>query len=149
MQQLVDAVRSTGATQPLMLGGIYAALDMSQWLAYEPSDPRHQLIASEHTYGGQSPCSSSCLAAVAATAEDVPVVIGEMGEMDCGDDYIDPLMRFADGHGIGYLAWAWDGLPEWVCDSGPSLILNYQGKATRYGTGYRAHLRALGVPVRP
>jgi Cellulase (glycosyl hydrolase family 5) len=149
MQQLVDAVRSTGATQPLMLGGIAAALDMSQWLDYEPADPLHQLIASEHTYGGQSPCDSSCLAAVAATAREVPVVFGEMGEMDCADDYVDPLMRFADSHWIGYLAWAWDGRPGWGCKGGPSLIVNYTGTATRYGAGYRAHLRALGVPVRP
>ena len=37
MQQLVDAVRSTGATQPLLLGGEDYASDLSQWLAHDPT----------------------------------------------------------------------------------------------------------------
>lgn len=50
MQSLVTAVRSTGAKQPLMLGGLGYAGDLSQWLAFKPTDPLHQLVASLHTY---------------------------------------------------------------------------------------------------
>ena len=32
---------------------------------------------------------------------------------------------------------------------GPSLITSYAGTPTPYGAAYRAHLLALGVPVRP
>ncbi len=151
MQQLVDAVRSTGATQPLLLGGEDYASDLSQWLAHEPRDPRHQLIASEHNYGGLSPCAASCRGAVLTTHRRVPVVFGELGETDCAGGYIDAMMRFADDHGIGYLAWAWDATSPggWSCGGGPSLITSYAGTPTPYGAAYRAHLLALGVPVRP
>ncbi len=150
MQQLIDAVRSTGATQPLMLGGTNWASDLSQWTAYEPRDPRHQLVASEHNYGGLSPCGASCQAAVVATTRHVPVVFGELGETDCATDYIDPMMRFADQHGISYLGWAWDSTSSgWSCSNGPALISSYAGTPTAYGAGFRAHFRARGVPIRP
>ena len=151
MQQLVDAVRTAGAHQPLMLGGLNYASDLSGWLAHEPRDPLHQLIASQHNYGGLSPCASGCLSAVLATAARVPVVFGELGEVDCRASYIDRLMRFADAHGIGYLGWAWDATSPggFTCSGGPSLITNYDGAPTPYGAGFRTHFRALGVAVRP
>ncbi len=132
------------------LGGIQWALDISGWLAHEPSDPLHQLIASDHNYGGLSPCDLACEEAILATHRHVPVLFGEFGETDCGSGYIDAMMRFADAHGIGYLAWAWDATSPggWSCRSGPSLITSYDGAPTAYGAGFRAHLLALGVPVR-
>jgi uncharacterized protein (TIGR01370 family) len=44
MQRLVDAVRSTGATQPLLLGGNAWANDLSGWLRYLPHDRLRQLV---------------------------------------------------------------------------------------------------------
>ena len=43
MQQLVNVVRATGATQPLMIAGPQYAGDLDRWLQYEPHDPLHQL----------------------------------------------------------------------------------------------------------
>jgi endoglucanase len=150
MQELVGAVRSTGARQPLMLGGLGWAADLSGWLAHEPVDPLHELLASEHDYGGLSPCGSPCQRAVAATAAKVPVEFGELGETDCRQGYIDSMMRFADAHGIGYLGWAWDATDSgWSCTGGPSLITGWNGHPTPYGQGFRAHFRALGPPIRP
>jgi hypothetical protein len=150
MQQLVNAVRSTGATQPLMVGGNVASLDLSQWVADEPKDPRHQLVASEHSYGVQQPCHAACLTAVAGTAQRVPVVMGELGETDCKSGYVRRIMRFDDQHGISYLGWAWDSIASgWSCFGGPSLIKNYAGSPTRFGAGFRSHFRARGVPIRP
>jgi endoglucanase len=47
MTELLAAVRSAGATQPVMLGGLGYASDLSQWLAHEPVDPHQpaQLVA--------------------------------------------------------------------------------------------------------
>jgi endoglucanase len=151
MQQLIDAVRSTGARQPLMLGGIQWSLDLSGWLAHEPGDPLHALVASEHDYGGLSPCSSACRGAIINTRRRVPVVLGELGETDCRHGYIDQMMRFADDHGISYLGWAWDAVSPggWSCSGGPSLITSYRGTPTGYGVGFEDHFRALGVPYRP
>jgi endoglucanase len=151
MQQLVDAVRSTGARQPLVVPGISYAHDLADWVAHEPHDRLHQLIASEHNYGGLSPCQQACQAAVIATHQHVPVLFGELGENDCLDGYIDPTMAFADAHGISYLGWAWDAVHprSWTCGGGPSLIDAYNGTPTKFGVGFRDHLRALGQPAGP
>jgi endoglucanase len=144
MQQLVDAVRSAGGTQPLMLGGLGYSSDLSGWLAHEPRDPEHQLVASEHNYGGLSPCTAGCKAAIVSTHRRVPIVMGELGETDCGQSYIDSMMAWADARGISYLGWAWDATDNgWSCTGGPSLITNYDGAPTGYGIGLRDHLRAL------
>jgi endoglucanase len=151
MQQLVDAVRSTGGRQPLMLGGLSWALDLSGWVSHVPRDPDHQLLASEHNYGDLAPCSSGCRAAILATHRRYPVVFGELGETDCRHGYIDAMMAFADAHRIAYLGWTWDAVApgSWTCSGGPSLIENYGGTPTGFGVGFRDHLRSLGVPFRP
>jgi endoglucanase len=142
MQGLVDAVRSTGATQPLLLGGVGYAGDLSGWLANRPKDPDHQLVASFHTYGDY-PCDSSCLSTVASVAASVPVVTGEFGDKDCTHTYIDSYMAWADAHGVSYLAWTWNSGGGWTCDGGPTLITDYNGTPTNYGIGYRDHLQSL------
>ena len=144
MQRLVDAVRSTGATQPLMVGGIDYSRDLSGWLAHEPVDPLGQLVASEHNYGHHlAPCLGGCQAAIASVAARVPVVVGELGQTDCRHDYIDTWMRWADRRGISYLGWAWDAKGGWTCHSGPTLIRNYSGAPTGFGIGFRNHLLSL------
>ncbi|MDQ6816461.1 MAG: glycoside hydrolase family 5 protein [Actinomycetota bacterium] len=151
MQQLVDAVRSTGARQPLMAGGLQWALDLSGWVSHVPRDPVHKLLASEHNYGGLAPCFSGCRAAILSTHRHYPVVFGELGETDCRHRYVDAMMRFADAHRIAYLGWTWDAVApgSWSCRGGPSLIRDYRGTPTPFGIGFRDHLRALGVPFRP
>jgi endoglucanase len=145
MQQLVNAVRSTGARQPLMLGGIGWANDLSGWLAHRPRDRRRQLVASEHNYGTLSPCERACKRAILRVARRRPVVVGELGQTDCAHTYIDPWMRFADRHGISYLGWTWNAVAPggWTCRDGPSLIEDYDGTPTAYGVGFRDHLQAL------
>jgi endoglucanase len=144
MQQLVNAVRGAGARQPLMLGGLQWSLDLSEWVAHAPRDPRRQLVASEHDYGGLSPCDAGCRSAIVATHRRVPVVIGELGETDCAHSYIDSMMSFADRNGIGYLGWTWDAVSQggWSCAGGPSLITSYDGTPTAFGVGFRDHLLA-------
>jgi hypothetical protein len=151
MQSLVDAVRSTGARQPLLLGGINWALDLSGWLAHEPLDPRHALLASDHNYGGLSPCDAGCRAAIVSVHRRVPVLFGELGETDCAHGYIDQMMPFADAQGIGYLGWTWDATSAggWTCRGGPSLITDYSGTPTGFGVGFRDHVVALGRPAGP
>jgi hypothetical protein len=146
MQTLIDAIRSTGATQPLLVSGINYANSLARWLELEPSDPLHQLVASEHNYGPHfSPCQGACLSQVANVARHVPVVFAEMGENDCRHAYIDRMMAWSDRRGIGYLGWAWDAVAKggWNCKQSPALITNYDGTPTGYGIGFRDHFRAL------
>jgi endoglucanase len=143
MQSLVSAVRSTGARQPLLLGGLNYSAELGGFIAHAPRDPRHQLIAAEHNYGGLSPCGAPCQRGVLSTERRYPVLFSELGETDCKDGYINRMMAFADRRGIGYLGWAWDAGGGWSCDGGPSLISSYSGTPTAFGIGLRDHLRQL------
>ena len=42
-------------------------------------------------------------------------------------------------------SWNAAGKGGWTCKGGPSLIENYQGKPTRFGAGFKRHLRKLGA----
>src|SRR5215472_7355809 len=50
MQNLVNTVRATGATNIIMLGGLAYSNDLSGWLANEPTDPLNNLVAAQHIY---------------------------------------------------------------------------------------------------
>jgi hypothetical protein len=145
MQQLVDAVRSTGAANPIMLGGLQWASDETGWAAHEPRDPDHQLIVSFHTYNFSGCNTAACWnATLAPLARTTPVVTGEFGENDCADGYALRYMTWADAHGVSYLGWAWDATDSgWSCSGGPSLIVDYAGRPTPYGAGLRDHLASL------
>lgn len=143
MAELVAAVRSTGARQPVMLGGLDWSRELGGWLDHLPPDPAHAEVASNHTYDFAA-CGGGCKATLAAIARRYPVVSGEIGEGDCRDTYIDPYMDWADRHGISYLAWAWDAGGGWTCDGGPTLIKSYDGTPTAFGAGFREHLREVG-----
>lgn len=144
MTQLVEVVRSTGAQQPLMLGGIDWSRNLSGWLAHLPDDPANALVASNHTYDF-SICKKGCRATLEHIAQTHPVVTGELGEGDCRHRYIDGYMPWADRHGISYLGWAWNIGNGWTCKGGPSLIRNYAGQPSAFGIGLREHLRELAT----
>jgi hypothetical protein len=152
LQALIDVVRISGAHQPIMLGGLQWANDNSGWAGNAPTDPDNQLIVSEHTYGASptneaSPCEGSCRATLAQLAATHPVVTGELGEVDCGHDYIDDYMSWADAHGIGYIGGAFNAIADgsYQCES-PALLADYaypDPAPSPYGVGLRDHLRAL------
>jgi hypothetical protein len=157
MTTLVNVVRATGATQPIMLGGLSYASDLSQWLAHMPVDPLSpaQLVASYHSYCGPPGTSTvaECEAelssiqteqwpVVSTVAGSVPVVTGEFGEYDCATTYVTPYMAFADAKGFSYLGWAWN---TYGCGSFPALISAYTGTPTAYGIGLKSHLGALSA----
>ena len=114
---------------------------LSQWLQHEPADPDHNLVASWHSYNGE-PCSTQACwtREVAPVMARVPVVTGELGETDCADDYIDPLMQWLDTEHSSYLAWSWNTRS---CSGGPGLITSYDGTPTAYGIGYLLHIFTL------
>jgi hypothetical protein len=142
MQTLVNTVRATGATNPIMVGGLRWANDMSQWLRYQPSDPAGNLIASWHSYNFNACVTATCWnSEITPVAAAVPLLTGEIGENECGHSYIDTLMNWADTHGLGYLGWTWN---TWSCANGSVLITSYDGTPTTFGVGLRDHLRSLG-----
>jgi hypothetical protein len=141
MQQLVDAVRTAGAAQPIMLGGLGWASDLTGWLAHKPVDPRHQLIASVHIYNFSGCHTATCWnRTIARVAASVPVVTGELGQNTCTGAFPAQYMAWADVHHVSYLAWTWD---TWGCPSG--LITSYAGTPSGWGAAYKDHLRSLSA----
>ena len=144
MQRMVNAVRSTGASNVITLGSEEYSNDLRQWLSHEPTDPDHNLAASWHSYNFNTCSHWSCWKfQVAPVIAQVPVIAGEIGENDCASGYIRPLMSWLDSESTSYLAWAWSA--DFNCSSGPGLITGYGGHPTAYGFGYRAHLHSLAA----
>lgn len=160
MQQLVDAIRSAGAEQPILIGGLDYSGDLSQWLSHEPTDDvvPSQLAASFHDYDSGVCQGAACLAgldAVQSVAARVPVVTGEFGYLDSDNqictghdstDFANEYMNWADQHGISYLAFSWitptlsDGTTEDSCAN----VLNHPGST------FSAHLiNGDGSPAVP
>ncbi|MHB1583394.1 MAG: glycoside hydrolase family 5 protein [Acidimicrobiales bacterium] len=119
-QQLVDAVRSTGATQPIMIGSLGWSNDpcglfekggnggQCPLLQLEPQDPDHQLVLSFHTYYTSACNTTSCYdKELLPILPRMPVVISEFGERDCSTTFDNNVMTWADQHKASYLAWAW------------------------------------------
>ena len=140
-QDLVDAIRSTGATNVIMVAGLAWTNDLTGWLAHKPTDPTGNLAASLHLYNFNACKDSGCWGTeYDPVSKSVPLITGELGENDCGPGFIDGYMTWADTHGVSYLGWTWNA---WDCSSGPALITDYSGAATAFGAALRDHLKSL------
>src|SRR5258707_3419837 len=142
MQSLVTAIRSTGARNVILLGGLRDAADLTRGLTHAPRDFGPKLSVSWHLYPWNLCNVQSCWnRQVAPVIAKVPVVVDEFGVATCSAAFINPLMRWLDARSTGYLAWAWNA--GFDCASGPSLITSYNGSPTSHGAGYQSHLRSL------
>ncbi len=156
MNQLITAVRGTGAKNVVMAGGLNYAGDLSQWLANKPEDPAGNLAASFHTYNFSNCATPGCWASdLQPVAAAVPLITGEMGENDCdggsganhpaGNNYINGYMSWADTNGVSFLGWAWNAGFDHC--AGPSLNNsgNWTGTSptSPFGTDMKAHLLSV------
>jgi hypothetical protein len=172
MQELVDAVRNSGADQPIMVGGLNWSGDpcglrdaggnggSCAWLRFEPKDPLGQLIVSFHTYDWTACATMACWNAdVAPLAKSVPVIAGEFGETDCSAHFDLSFMNWADAHNVSYLAVDWevpDSQEPTSCVSssngnnpGTNLMLlsNWNGAASTSspeGAVIKRHMQSIG-----
>ncbi len=158
MQSLLDTIRAAGATQPVMVGGLDYANDLTQWATHAPDDPLNQEAASFHNYMGKACDNVSCWnSEIAPVAANVPVVTGEFDEdnyteSQCANKtpstFDQDYMNWADQHSVSYLAWGWLVLTQPEKDSeGCSafyLLEDYGGTpAAPNGTSLHDHLLAL------
>lgn len=151
MQTLVDTVRATGAENVIMLGGLGLAGELTQWLAYKPTDPENAIVASWHQYNFATCTSQQCWdTEVGPVMDQVPLIVGElgMGNSDgsgCDTGYLDRLWAFVEGRKQGYMAWnfnTWNG----TCGTSGfnhALITDESGTPSSYGAQYYNHLRGL------
>jgi endoglucanase len=149
MQSLVDAIRETGAQNLILLGGVQYSNALTQWLNYVPSDPLNNLAAAWHIYDNNACRSSDCWNGVPTqVAATYPVVVTELGQGDCSDTFIRPLLAWLDTQELGYLAWAWNAYGPCQPRSGMvagqpwSLVTDYTSGAPNgpYAQAYHDHL---------
>ena len=123
-QQMIDAVRATGAGNVVLVGSMQYAQDLSEWLANKPTDPRGQLAATWHAYPtfgttwgtpayAQPNFSPQIRSEVQGLlAAGIPVVATETGDQNtvgtAGAPLVSNITTFADQTGIGLIGWAWD-----------------------------------------
>jgi hypothetical protein len=144
MQSLYDAVRSTGAKNLVVVSG-------NSWANRYPSNPitGSNLVYGVHAYTcPNSPTGSDCLAnpmdpssllnSWVAPSASVPVMVSEFGWPSATDGtYVRNVISFAEGHGWGWSAFAWDGSTlgnfALLADSGPFYEPNATGMAVLDG----------------
>ena len=139
MQTLLNTVRSTGAKNVILLGGLAWSNSLAQWMQYLPKDPLNNTAAAWHGYNFQKCNNEECWASyVGKVKAEYPVVSTEFGENDCAGEYVTGLMKWMDSVGMSYIAWAFN---TWDCDSGPALISSYDngGTPTGYGVAVKNH----------
>jgi endoglucanase len=161
--RLIATVRATGARNPVLVPGRYYSNDLSSWLTYRPRDKLKQVGATFHAYEGLPCADTDCWdREVAAVAAQVPVTSTEFGPSvqdrtePCDASHDQRWMDWADGHGVGYLAWWWNDenfdTPKPKCAL--SLIDDFGGTPRDgHGVAVHDHLAALseaqgGGPVR-
>jgi endoglucanase len=146
MNELVAAIRSTGARNILAVGGIHWAETLDSWLARRPADPLGNLVASFHNYSynrycDDDACYDTVLAQVSAT---VPLYAGEVGP-DLVDAKCTPasvghtgfserILDWLDRHSASYTPFSWNAWKDCYSligsDSGdPTPIWGKQVKA--------------------
>ncbi|KQW42534.1 hypothetical protein ASC77_22930 [Nocardioides sp. Root1257] len=137
MASVVREIRDAGAHQPVLLGGLDYANDLSGWLDHAPDDD--QLVASFHSYDFKKCASEKCWDSVLAPiADQVPVLTGELGADDPLDGYVTRYLAWADKHGIGSLFWVWADHPT----DPMALVKDVTGTPSDYGVLARRYLRS-------
>ncbi|MFC7496526.1 MULTISPECIES: glycoside hydrolase family 5 protein [unclassified Nocardioides] len=136
MATVVREIRDAGAGQPVLLGGLDYANDLSHWSTFAPDDD--QLVASFHAYDFKECADQRCWDAVLAPlAARVPVLTGELGSSDPANGFVERFLEWADRHGIGSLFWVWADHPT----DPMSLVRDDLAGPTSYGVIARRSLR--------
>lgn len=132
MAAVVSAIRNAGAEQPILLGGLDYANDLSHWREFAPDDD--QLIAAFHSYDFKQCADQDCWNRVLGQlADSVPVLTTELGAQKPQDGYVARYLAWADAHDLGALFWVWADHP-----SDPmALVTDERGRPTSYGIDAR------------
>jgi endoglucanase len=155
MQQMLDAIRATGATNVVLVGAPTWSQDLSQWVTYKPTDALNQLAAVWHAYPdsgivGAVAAALPKLGAVAFTwagsvlSAGVPLVITETGDHNAsgtaGAPFVSTLLPWADKAGASYLGWTWD-----VWGDNDNVLIKDKGGTPSDGFGvyFQQHLACL------
>jgi len=155
-QQMLNAVRATGATNVILSGGPDWTQRLDYWLDYRPTDPLNQLAAAWHAYPAYGKAwgtpeytfpgfKDGYAWAEKIVAAGVPVVITETGDHNAigtqGAPFVSHLLPWADKNGISYFGWAFDIWPD---NHDHVLLKDKTGAPTDgYGEYFKQHLACV------
>jgi aryl-phospho-beta-D-glucosidase BglC (GH1 family) len=120
-QDMINAVRATGATNVVLVGNQNYSSDLSQWVQYMPNDPLKQMGATWHPYPDSNKgimyAYPNYYPAVFTYAQqilaaNVPLVATEFGGQNSAGTPNCPICttmeNFADANGMSLVGWTWD-----------------------------------------
>jgi hypothetical protein len=155
MQQMLDAIRLTGASNVVLVGAPSWSQDLSQWVSYQPHDPLNQLAAVWHAYpnSGEVGSPDASVPKLGLQAYEwaesilhagIPLVLTETGDHNAagtgGSPFVSQALPWADEKGASYLGWSWN---VWQ-DPDNVLIKDKAGTPTDgYGAYYQQHLLCM------
>jgi hypothetical protein len=146
MQQMVDAVRGTGAQNVTIAGGNGWAYDLSG-VARVGALTGGNVAYATHPYEGSAGDSVVAWdAAFGTVAAHAPVIATEFGTTACGvDAYDTDILTYFRAHGIAYTMWAWfvGGCAF------PSVISDPAGTCAVGGCTTRADIAAYAGGAQP
>ena len=131
MQDLVNAVRSTGANNLVVVGGLGWGYTLTNLATYALAGSN--IVYDTHPYPYTDKLPATWNMAFGGISRTYAVISTESGQYDCGTGYVSQLYDYLDSLKISWVAWAWYAQPvgstRSVCGY-PQLISNYQGKPT-------------------
>ena len=136
-QDVIMAIRATGATNVILVGALAYSGDLSGWLANKPSDPLNQMGAAWHPYpaygtkwGTAAYAQPNYAPQVFTEVQNIlsagiPVMVTETGDQNSSGTgigagcalpanyaqcapLVTTMIQFADQNGISMLGWTWD-----------------------------------------
>jgi endoglucanase len=152
-QQLVDAIRATGARQPIIVSGPGFAGDLSGWTRYAPHDRLRRLVADVSSFD-YADYVLGHMRALRGLSRRHPVIVGGFGDTHCVSTYSQKLMSAMDSLQQSYLAWTWNTVQDYggcanalLDDPGPERngfpAGYYSARPSGFGQGVRDHFLAL------
>jgi len=145
MQTLVDAVRGTGASNLVLVGGMNWGYDLSKITSYPITGTNVVYDTHPYPYNGKQPPNWD--ASFGNISNTNPVISAESGEYDCGMSYMSQLLSYFDAHRISWIGWSWVSVGS-ACKY-PQLITDYSGMpSTHMGIFIYQYLRSYAsVPA--
>lgn len=141
MQQLYDAVRGAGFTNPVLIGGLNFAYDLTGVPTHRLSGVNIAYVTHPYDFGGKQPSDwPSHFGFLTATD---PVIATEFGTFDCTAAYTTAAVNYFDApdgdptRQMGWTGWAWDSPGS--CGY-PSLLTNYDSTPSIMGYPEQAAL---------
>ncbi|HEX9109683.1 MAG TPA: glycoside hydrolase family 5 protein [Longimicrobiales bacterium] len=134
MQQLYDAVRSTGAENLVLVGGLDWGYDLSGVPQHRIAG--HNIVYSTHPYEWKSDWQARAFFLAASD----PIFMGEFGAAKCATKPYDDAIALADRNRVSWTAWAWwSGQPSQICGF-PTILADWNGTPSVMGAVVKAAL---------